>query len=135
MPPPPPVGSNVRAIQQQQMDGALADRLTIYRHEWLENGSLGDYGTRHLQDIAAIAAETSHPILIEQGPNAPLNESRREIVATFLADQHIRDADRRVIIGRPAAPGITADDAIEIYESRPQGGAGGSGGASGGSPR
>ena len=125
LPAAPPVGINVRAIEQTQVEGALADKLTVYRHEWAGDGdTLGDYGNRHLEEIAGRAAETDHPILVERVADAKLNESRREFLVRYLADRQVSDANNRVIIGRPIAAGESAENSIEVYQLRPSSGSG-----------
>jgi hypothetical protein len=136
LPAPAPFGSNVNAIVRTQVEGAYADKLTIYRHEWFDDGDRpGDYGTRHLDTIVNSALDTDHLILIEKDPtDAKLNQLRREYVISYLTDHDIPDAAGRVVIGRPVARGELSEDGIDAFNARPtaNGGSAGGGGTGGG---
>jgi hypothetical protein len=122
LPPPAPAGANVNSVVQSQIDGAMADRFTVYRHEWANDGDIpGDYGSRHLDEIARRIDETDHPVLIERDADNQLNELRRDYLVRYLAARNITQPDRRVIVGRPTAPGISGDEAIEIYANNKRG--------------
>jgi hypothetical protein len=131
LPPPAPVGMDIRAAQQRQINLSLADRFTLYRNEWADDGDTpGEYGSRHLEELATRAVETNQPLLIERDRDVQLNESRRLFVVHYLAERHIPDPERRVLVGQPVAPGISGEEAVEIYQARPSPGSSGSGAGS-----
>jgi len=113
---PPPSGTHLREINTVQAINAEADRFVIYNMEWaFDRPGLGPYGQYHLTMIAQHLLTVPFPVLIQQTADEALDLARRAQIVAYLSACGIENADARVIIGFPAAEGISGDEANRIY--------------------
>jgi hypothetical protein len=133
---PPPAGTHLHEINSVQAANAEADDFVIYNMEWaFDRPGLGPYGQYHINMIARRLPTVPFFVLIQQTPDDALNQTRRATVVAYLNQRGIENADARVLIGFPAAEGLSGDEANRIYVQgfeRRGGGYGGYGGGYGG---
>lgn len=148
---PQPLGTLSDPVWQQQETNAEASDFVIYEHEWRGNTvDLNLAGKEHVKQIAARAAETPFPILIERSSmsvdpesrfrypvnNDPeLDAARRQFLVMALVQMGVHDAEDRIVISPALAPGYTGFQAEPAYYRGMMiggGGAGGRGGMGGG---
>jgi hypothetical protein len=130
---PPPNGTYVRRWQELQAMRAGEDDFVVYKHEWCQGGpALGPYGRWHLGQIIKRLGGSPYTVVIQPDGDEGLNEARRLLIVTALAQAGVPDAARRVVVDFPKAEGLSGEEAERIYR-RQFGGAGGYGGGGGSS--
>ena len=149
---PHPLGTISDPVWQQQETNAEASDFVIHEHEWNGNTvELNLAGKDHIKQIAARAASTPFPILVERStmsidPNSrfkypvnndeKLDRERRDLLIAALNGMGVYDADDRVVVSPALTPGYTGFQAQGAYyrgmSIRSNGGGGGAGGGGGG---
>lgn len=114
-----PLGSIVRAsYHQMEMNGEAFDFI-IHRNEFVDfTGELNSFGLDHLLEIAARARSAPFPILIERSENnsdPELDQHRRQMIVLMLSQKGVSNAQSRVIVSEPYAPGLTGDEAESAF--------------------
>ncbi|MHB0960826.1 MAG: hypothetical protein ACYC0X_33085 [Pirellulaceae bacterium] len=140
-----PFGSYVRANLCAQVANGLQDQLILYRYDFFDESLADGYqlkprGLYELAKIIALVQEKPllrdgfNAICVEETGNSQLDEARRQYVLQQLALMHFPLPSEQVIIGRPAAPGISGEESLMVYanliklwESGNQGGGSGQG--------
>jgi hypothetical protein len=113
---PPPPGTFVNQWFRTQYEKAQADRFTIYRCEWYQDGNLlGPSGATHLKQIAQSVGGAPFPVVIQPSYDAVQNELRRQLVVHCLAQAGVADADHRVILDFPQAEGLLGEETYRVY--------------------
>jgi hypothetical protein len=118
----PPAGAALYAHKRVQVMLAMRARLALYRFDFYDEASskaaeLNPHGQQRLTGIARIAhCFGLHPIRIEPVPERPgLNTARREYVLGQLQQSSFTVPDEWVVLGRPDAPGLAGEEAVEIH--------------------
>jgi hypothetical protein len=113
---PEPNGAFVHRMQDVQTGKAQASQYVFFLDEWYLGGTvLGPYGTYHLQHIIPKLPNVPYPVVIQPGPEAALNESRRQVIVAALVRAGIAEAEQRVIIAFPDAEGLYGEESPRIY--------------------
>ena len=127
-----PLGTASDPVWQNQERNAEASDFVVHEHEfqmdaeWLNLG-----GEDHVKQIAArLLGGQETPVIVERSmsspapgtkyqypvnPNPELDARRREIIVRSLAAMGIQDADQRVVVAPALTPGITGNEAENIY--------------------
>jgi hypothetical protein len=151
---PAPIGTISDAIWQQQEENAEASDFVVHEHEWVGNSTrLNAAGKEHVKQIAARAAQTPFPVLVERSSMSSVPDSRhgfpvnghedldlqrRELIVHALAEMGVADSDTRVLVAPALTPGFQDFEGERAYNrgfSDMQGygnGLGGFGGSFGG---
>ncbi|MBI1348151.1 hypothetical protein GC163_17895 [bacterium] len=130
---PAPLGTISDSIWQQQEENAEASDFVIYEHEWVGNSTqLNAAGMEHVKQIAARAAETPFPVLIERASmsaepgtrhgfpvngNDDLDLHRREFIVHALGEMGVQESDSRVVVSPALTPGFQDFEAERAYNS------------------
>ncbi|OYW20101.1 MAG: hypothetical protein B7Z55_07770 [Planctomycetales bacterium 12-60-4] len=128
---PAPLGSISDPIWQQQEENAEASDFVIYEHEWVGNSSrLNAAGMEHVKQIAARAAATPFPVLVERSSMSvdsqsqhllpvngreDLDAERRNLIAHALVQMGVSDADQRVLVAPALTPGFQDFEGESAY--------------------
>lgn len=146
---PQPLGTISDPVFQQQEANAEASDFVVHEHEWQGNSTnLNDGGKHHLKQIAARAAETPFPIILQPSSmtarpdtefgfavhnNEELDTLRREYLVHALVGLGVQDAEQRVVVAPALTPGFQSFEAERAYGSGfGRSGMGGFGGGFGG---
>ena len=114
---PAPNGSAVRAWEGLMIDRAADDQFVVCLHEWyMGSGFLGPYGCTHVKRIAALLPRQPAVVVVQPAPSPELNESRRMLLVRLLQREGVVDAEARVVVGFPAAEGLSAAEAARAYD-------------------
>ncbi len=113
---PQPTGTYVCQWQVAQAARAEADDFVVYQYEWLGGSpTLSPFGQQHVHVLAQHIERVPLPILVESSGDEALDAARRDAVVQQLARRGVSDAHLRVVVGRPAAEGLSGDEAVRIY--------------------
>ena len=118
---PAPIGTYTRNIFQEQADLAKAERLVVYREEWVTGVAQTKYcALDHLEVIAEWIVKkrmphSTFPVRIEPVGDPLLDQARRSVVVNFLTARGVRDAEQRVLIYPPSAEGLRWDSIERLY--------------------
>ncbi len=145
---PQPLGTVSDPVWQQQEANAEASDFVVHEHEWNGNTvNLNLAGKDHLKEIAARAAATPFPILIERSSmsidpdsrfkyavnnDEELDAQRQAFVVQALNQMGVYDAHDRVVVSPALTPGYTGFQAQGAYNQGMGVGGGGFGGGGGG---
>ena len=155
--PPAQLGSTANPFLEAQEMGGEANDFVIYQHEFVTNtAELTPNGVAHLQQIAARSPSAPFPIIVEVSEASPatgqpvsfncsgIDQMRRERIINILTAMGVPGASQRVVVGPALSPGLTSNEAEQIYQrgigrngslsggGRMGGSAGGAGGGGGG---
>lgn len=116
-----PHGAALRATFGAQIARADASQMMLYEYDFVPASvELNLRGQYQLAKIAAWAARSPFPIVIQSTPGAPtIAEGRRARVIEQLHAGGWVGSDERVIIGLPMSPGLHGLDALPIAERLP----------------
>ncbi|MFP6766513.1 MAG: hypothetical protein VB858_22980 [Planctomycetaceae bacterium] len=145
---PMPLGTFSDPVWRSQEGNAEASDFVVYESEWRGNSAvLGDEGKSHVKQIAVRAGEQQFPILVEPSSrsvrpdskfkyptsnDSELDARRRALIVEALQILGVADADARVIVSRPVAPGSYGFNATRNFDTFSGFGANSSQGSQGG---
>jgi len=130
-----PFGSYMRAAVVAQVHNGIADQLVLYQSDFVApdgqpGAELNAQGRWRLERIAALIPLTICPLVIEScEPYSTLDAARRLHVAAALRQGCGDFPEERIVVGRPRARGLRAQEAVLIQQNvlqQIQGGAGSS---------
>ena len=112
-----PLGESVYAHARTQAANGLAARMVFYHYDFVDGTSqLNLRGRDKLAAVAATLPTTFFPVVVERTPTEPgLDQSRRSVLLTELAQGSFPVPAERVVIGPRIANGMTGVEAILIY--------------------
>ncbi len=110
---PRPLGSSVYAMGRTMVSNGAEAGLTLYDYDFVpDSPELTDRGRDQLARAAAQLAASPFPLIVERTPDDPaLAENRRRAVAEILASAPTPVGPERVLVGQPAAFGMSGNDA------------------------
>jgi hypothetical protein len=117
-----PFGTFHRAAMNAQIDSGLAAQLTLYRFDFaaphgIPSASLNAEGQRRLIRLSHLLFSAPCPLVIEYDPLHPeISESRRQAVLAQLQAMNPQLPNDQVVVGKPAAFGISGDEAILLHQ-------------------
>lgn len=140
-----PLGWSVYAHNQAQVANGQAASMTFYDYDFLpDSDHLNGRGRDKLSEVAGLLPVSFAPVVVERVADPALGEARRLQVAGALAAGGFPVPLERVLVGRPAALGLSGAEArlttMTLYQQTltrgafgaPAGPTGGSGLDSGG---
>jgi hypothetical protein len=119
-----PFGTYLRATTVAQVENGIAAQLVLYHYDFvLPDGRPGAVlnaeGRLHLERLCGLITLSGCPVLIEVDERDPaVNFAQRAAVSAVLQQMLPGFPDERVVIGRPAARGLNAQDAILVQQNR-----------------
>jgi hypothetical protein len=127
---PPKPGTYTNEWINRQAGKAESDDFVVYYNEWVDGQAvLGPYGGEHLDRLITRLPNVPFQVVVQPEPNSPiLTGLRHKALVDALVDAGIRDAARRVVVGKPAAEGLFGEEAERIYPQLIRGGFAGFGG-------
>jgi hypothetical protein len=118
--PPRPFGTYVRAGAAAQIENGLAAQLVLYHYDFVAADGrpgveLNLRGQARLEKLLCLGELVPCPLIIELDERNPLlNAARRAHVIGQLQQVAVSFPAERIVLGRPAARGISGDEAIAI---------------------
>ncbi len=129
--PPASLGTISDPIWERQEANAEASDFVVHEHEFVANTTtLNAAGEVHVKQIAARIANVPFPVAVEPSSmtvregtkhefpihgNLALDMNRREIVVRSLTALGVEDAEQRVVVAPPIAPGFEYPEAERAY--------------------
>ena len=112
-----PLGEAAYAHARTQVANGLAARMVFYHCDFVDGTSqLNLRGRDKLAAVAATLPTTFFPVVVERTPTEPgLDQSRRSVLLTELAQGSFPVPAERVVIGPRIANGMTGVEASLIY--------------------
>jgi hypothetical protein len=119
---PRPFGSYARFAAGSQIENGLSAQLVLYRMDFvardgLPTAELNPSGRARLEKVLGLVMTGACPLVIELDERNPeLNAARRAHVVGQLQQFVAGFPEERVVVGRPAARGLAAEEAVAIQQ-------------------
>jgi hypothetical protein len=116
---PRPLGASVYDFGNTMVANGDAGRMVFYHYDFVDGSDqLNLRGKDHAGQVACLLHANLWPVLVERTPCTPgLDESRRLAVLNELAHCGVVLPDDRVVVGKPAAPGLRGIEAEIIFRN------------------
>jgi len=120
---PRPFGSYARFAAGSQIENGLSAQLVLYRMDFvtaegLPGAELNPSGRARLERVLGLVMTGPCPLVIELDERHPeLNAARRASVVGQLQQVVAGFPEERVVVGRPAARGLSAEEAVAIQQN------------------